>query len=164
MIWALHWLSEQAVDTLAPVIPDSWWAIRATKGQHGRYHCAVSRLATVLHQATRPDVGWVKGHSNHRWNDVADNRANQGRDADWRMFFFLQLVRCCCCSGFRRDRDFHRRLWVGRKTWGQIRWLGVLALFSDGRWFEFGGRAPRTNNEAELLAVNHGLKFLKAQS
>lgn len=75
--WAKH--AEEASGLSVTIIPDSWWAIRAAKGAHSRHHFGALRRANERAVSVGAKFGWVKGHSEHVWNNEADRLADRGR-------------------------------------------------------------------------------------
>jgi len=67
------------------VAPDNLWATDVTVGAcTGLAHRGLARRARIaLELATAQGVvvswGWVKGHSEHQWNEIADRLADEGR-------------------------------------------------------------------------------------
>ncbi len=82
VVHAMLWVASEEGQEGGPitVIPDSWWAIRAAKGLLPRHHTRAARQAAELAERTSVLFGWVKGHSKHKWNNRADDLANEGRE------------------------------------------------------------------------------------
>ena len=80
VVHAAEWLAARPANEPRAIIPDSWWAIAVTKGRWvARYHRAAARRASCAAAASRAELGWIKGHSDHVWNEAADKAANEGR-------------------------------------------------------------------------------------
>jgi ribonuclease HI len=79
LIDAATWLGTRAGGEPSCIIPDSWWAIRAGKGARPRFHWVAARRAARAVLEAGCEIGWIKGHSDHPFNDAADTLADDGR-------------------------------------------------------------------------------------
>lgn len=61
------------------IVPDSLWAVGVAIGGRARYHRIAAWAAQEAAKSAEAQFGWVKGHSEHKWNDRADELANRGR-------------------------------------------------------------------------------------
>ena len=66
VVHAAEWLAARPANEPRAIVPDSWWAIAVTKGRWvARYHRAAARRASCAAAASRAELGWIKGHSDH---------------------------------------------------------------------------------------------------
>ncbi len=79
LIHAAEWMGTRPPEEPKCIIPDSWWAIGAARGATYKFHRAAARRAAAATTKARADLGWVKGHSDHPYNNDADSQANKGR-------------------------------------------------------------------------------------
>ena len=78
MIHALEWV-ESAKERNVTIIPDSWWVIGAARGAKVKFHRRAATIAATYTAKLDVRFGWIKGHSGHQYNDMADEEANAGR-------------------------------------------------------------------------------------
>ena len=79
IVRAGRWLRDNCAGEKCFLIPDSWWAIACTRGMIPKHHRRAATMAAALREEVGFEVGWVKGHSGHKWNNRADDLANEGR-------------------------------------------------------------------------------------
>ena len=81
LVHGLEWAAESRVgDEPVTIIPDSWWAIGAARGAKGRFHRRAATIAAALTTKMGARLGWIKAHSGHQYNEMADAEANAGRE------------------------------------------------------------------------------------
>ena len=85
VIETLGHIKQQGYQGEVMIAPDNLWAADATSGAcNGKVHRRLIREAQRAHQELLKQGvtirwGWSKGHSKLKWNEIADELANEGR-------------------------------------------------------------------------------------
>ena len=84
VIDAAEWLASRPPTERKVIMPDSCWAIAVSRGGRSRFHRVAARRARKAVAENSVELGWIRGHSDHFYNDCADSLANLGRAASLR--------------------------------------------------------------------------------